>query len=45
MTLMVPHTSTKVVNMTSEKKEVNQHLKDMCKIASIDYIDNSSFNP
>ena len=25
-------------------KEVNQHLKDMCKIASIDYIDNSSFN-
>ena len=26
-------------------EEVNQHLKDMCKIASVDYIDNSSFNP
>ena len=26
-------------------EEVNQHLKDMCKIASINYIDNSSFNP
>ena len=26
-------------------EEVNQHLKDMWKIASIDYIDDSSFNP
>ena len=29
----------------NEKSEVNQHLKNMCKIASIDYTDNSSFNP
>ena len=28
-----------------KSEEVNQHLKNMCKIASIDYIDNSSFNP
>ena len=26
-------------------EEVNQHLKDMSKIVSIDYIDKSSFNP
>ena len=26
-------------------EEVNQHLKNMCKIASVDYHDNSSFNP
>ena len=26
-------------------EEVNQHLKDMCKIALINYIDISSFNP
>ena len=26
-------------------EEVNLHLKDMSKIALIDYIDNSSFNP
>ena len=26
-------------------EEVNRHLNGMCKIASVDYIDNSSFNP
>ena len=26
-------------------EEVNQNLEKMCKIASIEYIDNSSFNP
>ena len=26
-------------------QEVNQHLKNICQIASIDYIDNSSLNP
>ena len=25
-------------------EEVNHHLKDLCKIPSIDYIDNNSFN-
>ena len=33
--------------MTNGKKaeKVNHHLKDICRIASIGYIDNSSFNP
>ena len=33
--------------MTNGKKaeKVNHHLKDICNIASIGYIDNSSFNP
>ena len=30
--------------MEEKAEEVNHHSEDMCKIASIDYIDNSSFN-
>ena len=33
-------------NERNEKaEEVKHHLKDMCKIVSIDYINNSSVNP
>ena len=31
--------------MKKKTEEVNHYLKDMCQIASIDHIDNSSFNP
>ena len=31
-------------NWNRKIEDVNHHSKDMCKIASIDYIDNSSFN-
>ena len=31
--------------MEKKAEELNYHLKGMCKAASIDYIDKSSFNP
>ena len=31
--------------MEKKAEELNHHLKGMCKAASIDYIDKSSFNP